>query len=152
MIEKLLAFLEVNTETIASASTISDLLAPQLDRIIADLYDRLHDHDVSPRITSAAIPALKTKQKQHWLALFRSQFGQDVCSHARRIALRHHEIGLGPLWYVAAYVHLKLAFIEVIMNSDLGPVTKRKLVRTLEKYVAIDMVLALSTYDAVVLS
>jgi hypothetical protein len=141
----------VNTETIASASTISDLLAPQLDRIIADLYDRLHDHDVSPRITSAASGA----QDQTEAALARTispQFGQEVCSHARRIALRHHEIGLGPLWYVAAYVHLKLAFIEVIMNSDLGPVTKRKLVRTLEKYVAIDMVLALSTYDAVVLS
>ena len=38
------------------------------------------------------------------------------------------------------------------MDSEYGPITKRKLLNTLEKYIAVDMALALSTYDAIVLS
>ena len=64
--------------------------------------------------------------------------------------MRHRDIALSPMWYVAGYMRLKLAFIEVIIRSDYSIVTKGQLVKTLEKYIAIDMALALSTYDAVI--
>lgn len=152
MIDQLLAFLEIDAETIASAETLSDLLAPRLDEIIEDFYNHMQGYEINALITADVIPSLKEKQKQHWLALFKSQFGPDYCSSVRRIAIHHRDIDLNPLWYVAGYMHLKLAYIDVIMSSDYGPVTKRKLLKTLEKYIAADMALALSAYDAVVLT
>ena len=68
-----------------------------------------------------------------------------------RIGVRHRDIDLNPMWYVAGYTRLKLAFIEVILKSDLHVVTKGQFVKTLDKYIAIDMALALSAYDAVIL-
>jgi hypothetical protein len=152
MINRLLVFLEVDADTIAAGEMLSDLIAPQLDEIIEDFYDHVYANDISPFVTAAAIPALKEKQKQHWLALFKSRFGPDYCASARRIAIRHRDIDLNPLWYVAGYSRLKLAYVETIMNSEFGPLTKRKLVKALEQYIAIDMALALSTYEATVLT
>ena len=152
MIDELLIFLEVDAETETLASTLSDLFAPRIDNIIEDFYNRLDKNGLSRRIPAEAISALKDKQKRHWLALFRTQFGEEYCSHVRRIAIRHRDIGLNQSWYVASYASLKLAFIDTIMGSNLGPISKRKLIRTLEKYIAIDMALALSTYEAILLN
>lgn len=152
MIDQLLAFLEFDEEAAASAETLSNLLTPQMDDIIERFYDRLIQYDVSPALAADVIPTLKERQKQHWMALFNSEFGPDYCARARRIAIRHRDIDLNPLWYVAAYMYLKLGYIDAIMNSEYGPVTKRALLNTLEKYIAVDMALALSTYDAVVLN
>lgn len=151
MIGKLLDFLEVDSETRASASLLSDLLAPRVDDVIEDFYDKVQDFNLSPHITDQVIPALKQKQKRHWMALFHSQFDEEYFASIRQIGVRHRDIELGPLWYVAGYMRLKLAFIEVIIRSDLPVVTKGQLVKTLDKYIAIDMALALSTYDAVIL-
>ena len=152
MIDRLLAFLEFDTETDALAKALFDLITPQIDGVIERFYQRLIQYDVSPALTADVIPALKKRQKQHWLTLFKSGFGPDYCARARRIAIRHRDIDLNPLWYVAAYVRLKLEYIDAIMDSEYGPITKRKLLNTLEKYIAVDMALALSTYDAIVLS
>lgn len=151
-IDHLLAFLEVDSATVATAEILSDLLAPKMGDIIERFYDHVMRHDISPDVTADTITALKKKQKQHWLMLFNSRFDADYCASAQRIAIRHRDIALNPRWYVAGYVHLKLAYMDVIMDSDFGPLTKRDLVRTLERYVAVDMALALSTYDAIVLT
>jgi hypothetical protein len=151
MIGKLLEFLEVNSETKASASILSDLLTPRIDDVIEKFYDRVQNFDISPHITEQVIPALKDKQKQHWMGLFRSQFQEEYFASIRRIGMRHHDIALSPMWYVAGYMWLKLAFIDVIIRSDYPAVTKGQLVKTLDKYIAIDMAFALSTYDAVIL-
>jgi hypothetical protein len=151
-IDKLLAFLEVDSNTVATAEILSDILAPKLDDIIERFYENVLRYDISPALTADTIVTLKEKQKQHWLALFTSRFGPDYCASARRIAIRHRDIALNPRWYIAGYVQLKLAYTDVIMDSEFGPLTKRNLVETLEKYIAVDMALALSTYDAIVVS
>lgn len=152
MIDRLLAFLDIDADTIAAGEILADLLAPRLDAIIEDFYGHLRAYDISPHITAEIVPTLKHKQKQHWLALFKSGFGPDYCASARRIAIRHRDIDLNPLWYIAGYTYLKFAYAEVILSSDFKPSTQNKLVKALEKYIAIDMALALSTYDAVVLA
>lgn len=151
-IEHLIAFLEVDADTMVSAEILSDLLVPRLDEIIEDFYDHVQKHDVNVPVPDDIIPRLKEKQKQHWLRLFKSQFGADYCASARRIGLRHRDLDLDPAWYVAGYVRLKLAYIEVILRSGFSPVTKGRLIMTLEKYIAIDMAVALSAFDAVVLA
>jgi hypothetical protein len=151
MIEKLFQFLNIDAETRASASLLSDLLVPHVDEVVEEFYSKVEELDISAHIGSRTISTLKQKQKQHWIALFQSQFQDDYFAGVRRIGVRHRDIELNPMWYVAGYMRLKLAFVEVIIRSHLPAVTKGQLVKTLDKYIAIDMAFALSTYDAVIL-
>ena len=151
MIAKLLKFMQIDDATKASAATLSALLAPRIDGIIDQFYNKVQDFDISPHVTSQTVVALKVRQKQHWIELFRSQFEEDYLRNVRRIAMRHRDIELSPMWYVAGYMTLKLSFIEVILRSAHPTEIKGQLVKTLDKYIAIDMALALSVYDTVVL-
>lgn len=151
MIEKVMEFLEIDAETQASAVTLSELLAPHFDTAIEEFYTTVKHFKINPHVTDRSIASLKQKQKQHWLALFHSRFDDEFFSSVSRIGVRHRDIDLNPMWYVAGYTRLKLAFIEVIIRSDLHVITKGQLVKTLDKYIAVDMALALSAYDAVIL-
>ena len=64
------------------------------------------------------------------------------------IGIKHHEIGLDSKWYIAGYAIIKAAFAEKIMEAPLPMRAKSALIVTLEKYVAIDMALALSAYSS----
>lgn len=151
MINKLLDFLDVDAATRRSGKLLSDLLAPQLDVIIDHFYNRVQDFDINPNVTNRAIASLKISQKQHWVELFNSQFDEGYLRKARRVAVRHRDIQLDPMWYIAGYMRVKLAFIEVIIRSHFPSEVKGQLIKTLDKYIAIDMALALGTYDTVVL-
>jgi methyl-accepting chemotaxis protein len=147
----MMRFLEIDAETRASAVTLSQLLTPHFDTVIEEFYVAVKDFQINPHVTDKSIAALKQKQKQHWLSLFHSRFDDEFFAGVSRIGVRHRDIDLNPMWYVAGYTRLKLAFIEVIIRSDLHAITKGQLVKTLDKYVAVDMALAMSAYDAVIL-
>ena len=151
MFQKMMRFLEIDAETRASAVTLSELLTPHFDTVIGEFYVAVKDFQINPHVTDESIAALKQKQKQHWLSLFHSRFDDEFFSGVSRIGVRHRDIDLNPMWYVAGYTRLKLAFIEVIIRSDLHAITKGQLVKTLDKYIAGDMALAMSAYDAVIL-
>lgn len=151
MFQKMMQFLEIDAETRASAVTLSELLTPHFDTVIEEFYVAVKDFQINPHVTDKSIAMLKQKQKQHWLSLFHSRFDDEFFSSVSRIGVRHRDINLNPMWYVAGYTRLKLAFIEVIIRSDLHAVTKGQLVKTLDKYIAVDMALAMSAYDAVIL-
>lgn len=150
MIGRLLDFLDIDVETRTLANRLSDLLAPHVGAVIDEFYAKVTDFGISPHINAQTIGILKRKQKQHWTALLRSRFDEEYFDSIRRIGMRHRDIELSPMWYVTGYMRLKLAFVEIIIKSDLPAVTKGQLVKTLDKYIAIDMALALSTYDAVI--
>ncbi|MDI1346233.1 MAG: protoglobin domain-containing protein [Pseudolabrys sp.] len=151
MIDRLLRFLEVDDTTKASGAILSNLLAPQLDGIIERFYARVQEFDLNPYVTDRSIASLKIKQKQHWIDLFNSQFDENYLRNTRRIAVRHRDVELNPMWYIAGYMRLKLAFIEVILRARVPVESKGQMIKTLDKYIAIDMALALGTYDTVVL-
>jgi methyl-accepting chemotaxis protein len=150
-IGKLLAFLDVDGESGALAKVLSDLLMPQLDAIIDDFYGRVRALDLHPHMTDQVVARLKSRQKRHWAALFASEFGSDYIKSTQQIGIRHKDVELDPKWYVAGYMRLKLAFTEIVLRADLPAVAKGKLLKVLDKYVAIDMALALSTYEMAVL-
>jgi methyl-accepting chemotaxis protein len=151
VIDRLLEFLDVDAPTKRSGKLLSDLLGPQLDDIIDRFYTSVQQFDINPHVTDRAIGALKISQKQHWVELFNSQFDEGYLRNVRRIAVRHRDIDLDPMWYIAGYMRIKLAFIEVIIRSAFPVEVKGQLIKTLDKYIAIDMALALGTYDTVVL-
>jgi hypothetical protein len=151
MVRRLLEFLEIDSETQASAIMLAQLLAPHFDKVIEEFYATVREFDINPHVTPNTVPVLKERQKQHWLALLHSRFDDEFFASISRIGVRHRDIDLNPMWYVAGYTWLKLAFIEIIIRSDLHVVTKGQMVKTLDKYIAVDMALALSAYNAVIL-
>jgi methyl-accepting chemotaxis protein len=108
MVDRLLRFLEVDDATKASGVTLSKLLASQLDGIIERFYSRVQEFDLNPDVNERSIAALRIKQKQHWIDLFNSQFDENYLLNTRRIAVRHRDAELNPMWYVAGYMRLKL--------------------------------------------
>jgi len=150
MISQLLHFIEINDDTTQRGHEIWQILEPQVDGILETFYTKVKSFHVNANLTDAVIGHLIIKQTQHWNSLFNSQFDEEYANRVRRLGIRHREINLDLMWYVLGYAALKIAFIEVIIDSPLPPIKKGRLVKALEKYIALDMALALSTYGATV--
>jgi len=152
VIETLLQFLEFDDETKQLGKSLWNILAPRTEEILDIFYRRVQHVGIEPSLSDAAIAALKIKQRAHWEALFCSDFNAEYIAGVRRIGIRHRDVGLDLGFYVAAYMALKIEFIDlVIVRSELPVLAKGRLIRTLYKYVALDMALALATYDAAIL-
>jgi hypothetical protein len=150
MISQLRHFIEINDDTMLQGPDIWQLLEPRVDGILETFYAKVNSFHVNASLTDDVIGKLIGKQKQHWKSLFSSQFNEEYANSVRRLGIRHREINLDLMWYVLGYAALKIAFIEVIIDSQMPPIKKGRLVKALEKYIAFDMALALSTYGAVV--
>jgi hypothetical protein len=150
IIEQLRDFLEIDDMTKQYARVLLALFTGCGDEIIIDFYGKIQKSVIGPYVTDDAVARLISKQKAHWVALFNSDFGRDYLLSVRRIGIQHRDIALNPLWYVAGYTKLKLSMIERIAALDVSQDKKSSLVTALEKYVAMDMALALATYHSVI--
>lgn len=150
MIEGLQRFLEIDDETKTHGRELWKVLAPRADGVIGKFYRRVQEEAINSHVTDAAIERLKVQQKRHWAELFNSQLGEADAARARRVSMRHREIDLNPMWLAAGYMMLKIEFTNVIVEADLPTATKGRLIKVLDKYIAFDLALALSTYGAVV--
>ena len=151
MIGQLLDFIEITDETKQHGSEIWGLLEPRVETILATFYTKVHRLHVNPHVTEHVIPPLIAKQKIHWAGLFGAQFDDEYANSVRRLGIRHREINLDLMWYILGYEALKLAFTEVIIDSALPPIKKGRLVKALGKFIALDVALALSPYEAALL-
>jgi len=149
-IPELLQFLEIDDDTMGRGRELWELIGPHADSIIDSFYARVRTFNISPAVTDASVQRLKIRQKEHWAALFDSRFGADYIDSVCRVGVKHRDIDLNPLWYVAGYISLKIAFTDVIAKAPLPPITKGRFMKALDKYVAFDMALALSAYNVVV--
>jgi hypothetical protein len=151
IVAQLRDFLELDDASKQYASVLRALFAAHADAIVGEFYCEIQKSAIGSYVPDGAIDWLKIKQKAHWETLFNSDFGRDYVQSVRRIGIRHRDIALGPSWYVAGYAKLKIEFMQRISMLDVSPEKKIGLATTLEKYVAIDMALALASYDSVIL-
>jgi protoglobin len=138
--QELIRYLGINTRTEVLAERL--LLEDSADGIIAGFYSSTRQSSAGLMLDELTIERLKVRQKQHWQSLFSSAFDEQYVRSVSMIGIRHHEIGLDSKWYI------KAAFAEKIMEAPLPLKAKTALIVTLEKYVAVDMALALSAYSS----
>jgi hypothetical protein len=148
---KMLQFLEIDDDEKESAKHLLKLFVEHGDDIVVNFYRKVQASAISSHVTDEAIERLKPKQKAHWSTLFGSDFGGDYARSVRRLGIQHRDIDLNVTWFVAGYAKLKLEFLKVIAATEIPPEKKNRLIATLEKYVAVDTALALSTYEALLL-
>jgi len=151
IILQLREFLGIDDTTMQYARVLLTLFTACADDIVREFYRKVHVSAVSSYVTDDAVERLIVKQKSHWTALFDSDFGPDYVQGVWRIGIKHREIALDSSWYVVGYVKLKLELMRRIAALNTSPDRTVSLMMTLEKYVALDMALALQAYDSVVL-
>lgn len=150
MISDLLEFIDIDETTKKHGPEIWRVVDPHVDTIMANFYRRVNAFAITSRLSDITIRRLITKQKEHWAVLFDSRFDADYANGVRRIGIQHRDVSLSPMWYVLGYMILKIAFTDVIADTPLPPLQKGRLIKALDKYIAFDMAVALSTYDAAV--
>jgi hypothetical protein len=149
--ERLRNFLEIDAGSKQNARVLLELFALHFDDIIDGFYRKVQSSRISPHVTDDAIERLKAKQKAHWIELFSSDFDRGYAQSVRRIGIKHREIDLNTSWYVAGFAKLKVDLIRQIAAANVPPEKKVDLIITLEKYVAMDMALALASLSAEIL-
>lgn len=140
-------FLEIAEGDKTVARSLWTLLSPQIGGIVDRFYAKLRRSEIAFHISDEMVERLKGKQRTHWARLFGSQFDQEYLRSVRRVGMRHREVKLGSAWYVAAYMILKMDIIDCILRANIPTAEKGSFIKVAEKYIALDMVIALSAYD-----
>jgi hypothetical protein len=124
------------------------LLEDRIEPIIGKFYDDVRRSGIDVALSDETVDHLKIKQKAHWRALFTSRFDQQYRDSASLVGIKHYQMGVDPRWYIAGYTRIKGDMAAVVLDSDLTAETKSKVLQALDKYVALDMALAISSYTA----
>ena len=149
--QKLIRFLAIDVKSRHDAGEIWPLIEHCAPDIIESFYADVRRSNVDLPLTSQIIENLKTKQKEHWKCLFESRFDQKYFNNASLIGIKHFEIGLDAKLYIAGYMKIKSGFSREILCSALSLPSKTRLIVTLDKYVALDMALAISSYTSLLI-
>ena len=144
--EELIRFLAIDLKDRRNAEDFWPLIEHLLDSIIDNFYADIRRSSIDFVLSDQRIDHLKIKQKEHWRSLFASRFDQQYFNSASLVGIKHRELGLDQKWYVAGYARIKSDMTQIILESPLSPPTKLEFVKTLDKYVALDMAIAISSY------
>jgi len=147
--QEIVRYLGIDTRAQLLAERLWHFLEDPSSEILRAFYQDTRQSPAGRLLDDQIIEGLIIKQKEHWRSLFNSGFDEAYLRRATLIGIRHHEVGLDSKWYIAAYALMKARFAEhLILHTALPLPLKSTLVVTLEKYVAVDMALALSSYSA----
>jgi Protoglobin len=146
--ETMLRFLAIDRESQRDAAQIWSLIEPRTADIIENFYADVSQSSLGLSLSAKTIDHLKIKQAEHWKKLFESRFDREYFNNASLIGIKHYEIGLDVRWYIAGYMKIKNCFSMEIFKAQSPVSSKAQLVTTLDKYIAVDMALAISSYTS----
>ncbi len=146
-LRKFAEFLDITDADRQQARLLWEILEPHIGAIVDRFYVKLQPTEIGHYVTGGQVERLKHKQRWHWEKLFASQFDDQYVCSVQRVGIRHRDLKLGSAWYVAGYILIKLDIIQAVLKTDLSMVEKGRLLRTVEKYVALDMTIALAAYE-----
>lgn len=141
----LLKFLSIDEETRGCALKLGKILYPHLDGIVDRFYANAMTNNVNAHINPDIVRHLRVEQKNHWVRLFATAMNESYFNGVRRIIERHKAIDLDPMWYVAGYFNFKIEFTGVVVRSKLSRAELGHILLALDKYVAVDMALTMSS-------
>lgn len=149
--DKLIRFLDIDPTAQLHAAAIWLLIEHRVDHTIETFYADIRESDTALALSNQTVQRLKVTQREHWRTLFESKLDLQYFNRASLVGIRHSQIGLDPKWYIAGYARIKSDFARVILNAELPLTTKTSFLVTLDKYVALDMALAVSSYTSLLL-
>ncbi len=147
---RLKAFVGLEPSDIEILKTLEPIAEQAVDLIIDEIYEVFLRFDETHVLLKqeGTLERLKQAQRKYFLELFSGDYGERYLASRLRIGEVHHHVGLTPQWYLTAYCHyLRLFRPHLFKNMD----TERALIAldALERVIALDQSLAISTYVAV---
>jgi hypothetical protein len=145
--DKLISFIRIDDLTRQDAKIAWSLLQDHAEGIMRDFYADLRRLDAG-LIDATTAERLTLKQKEHWKSLLTGELDQQFFNQSSLVGIKHREVGLDPKWYIAGYQEIKARLTEQLFAAPL-PIERRiSLATALDKYVALDMALAISSYSS----
>jgi methyl-accepting chemotaxis protein len=149
--EALIGFLGIDSRSRGIARRIWPLVEHRAADLIDDFYTGISPHTVEPRRTREIVEHLKASQRGHWKNLFESRFDENYFRTASLIGIRHCEMGLDAKWHVAGYARMKSELSTELLQAPLSGDSAPQVIATLDKYLALDLAISLSSYTCVLL-
>lgn len=149
--ETLIDYLDIDSRSRRIARQIWPLIEPRMGGLIDSFYADVSRFTPSSQPNTRAIEHLKTSQRSRWQSLFESRFDEDYFRSASLIGIRHYEMGLDSKWHVLGYAKMKNELSDTVIDAHLPLASKAQTVATLDKYLALDMAISLSSYTSILI-
>lgn len=146
-LKRYLRFLDISDADAPHARALWRILEPHIAEIVERFYARIRQTEVGFHVSTEMVERLQVRQKEHWAKLFASEFDESYAASVQRVGIRHRDIKLSAAWYVAGYMSLKMEIVQLVLRAEIGMAEKGRVLRVAEKYVALDMSIALSAYE-----
>ncbi len=136
-------FFRITEEDSERVRTLRAFADANLEDVVASFYGHLMDHPATLKILGddETIARLRRTQSAYFREMLDGVYDDEYMAVRLRIGRTHHRIGLGPEWYIGAY----LAYVDEVMKR-LMPDEKSDQMRSLLKVIFLDMSSAIDTY------
>jgi len=145
--EALIEVLEIDVRS----RRIARLIWPMVEGRATEIVEAFYAGARHSAIELPVIERLKACQHQHLKGLFEGRFDEPYLRSASLLGIAHCEMGLDCKWHVIGYARMKGELTKGILGSQLSSPSKAKLLAILDKYLALDMAISLSSYACILL-
>ena len=144
-----LAFLSFSREDDANLQNITAIIRADLDHIIDEFYQHLHQFDELRAILSdpSLLTRLKQSQRDYLLSLGSASGVVEYAERRLRIGLVHERVGLAQKWYLGAY-RLLFELVTRRLTERYAADGRRlaSLILTLNKILRMDEIFVVEAY------
>lgn len=124
-----------------------EILDEHGEAIFSEFYERIGHISWAHKFKDGEIEPLKKKQFAHWRMLFSGRLDIQYVRNATMVGAVHRQIGIEPLLYIIGYGIVKSSILEIIARKDIPSVNKGRLMVALERYISLDVGLAMVGYS-----
>lgn len=147
-----LRFAEITDETVSGLRAVWPKIEGHIDGILTQFYNHLRQTPDLTAMIGDRQPRLESAQKAHWQRLFNQGFDSGYVESIDRIGRVHSRIGLDPQWYLAGYKFVLVRLQELLISKyRLSPTKLARVLSDVTAAVMLDMDLAISTYQALLM-
>jgi Protoglobin len=144
---ELMQVLGIDESLRSQGQQLVEILDEHGEAIFSQFYERIGHISWAHKFRDGEIEPLKKKQFAHWRTLFSGRLDIQYLRNATMVGAVHRERGIEPLLYIIGYGLVKSAFLEIIAKKDIPSVNKGRLMVALERYISLDVGLAMVGYS-----
>jgi hypothetical protein len=148
--DKIVAALDIDESSRADARRLWAFIDQQTDSIFENFYQKWLTIDITGvyKFRTEEITALKEKQRRHWEELLSGRLDFNYIATALRVGMVHRDAQITAQFYLIGYSIIKLEIMAIVALKEPDQVQRVRLLRVLEKFVAVDIGLTMLGYNS----
>jgi hypothetical protein len=146
-LRELLQVIGIDDRTRAQGLRLAAIIDQHGEALFSKFYERISHISFAYKFRDDEVDTLKKKQFDHWKYLFTCNMDANYVRNAAIIGDVHRQKGIEPLLYIVGYSIIKSSLMDIIASADMPPADKGRLMVALEKYISLDVGLAMVGYS-----